>query len=313
MKYKKVLIAILLIVGLLFAFYVSNPYQAGYVPIQQDYVAVINLSGVISYSTSPLILWGESITPDDVHDLIQRVKDDPAAKAVVLRINSPGGSAAASEEIYEMISELTKERKVVAYIAEYGASGGYYISLPAEKIVANPSSLTGSVGAVSVIINFAGLFEKIGLKAYTFKSNPLKDVGSPYRNITQEEMDVLQSIVDSTYQEFVDKVIENRGSLIDRGEVLTGRPFTGLQALRVGLVDEVGTFKEALNIAKQLAGLPEDAPYKVISKPRPSLLSLLFGGEKTRLKLSYEVLMMWPLPADLEPKDVLYLLKNREG
>lgn len=313
MKYKKVLIAILLIVGLLFAFYVSNPYQAGYVPIQQDYVAVINLSGVISYSTSPLILWGESITPDDVHDLIQKVKEDSAAKAVVLRINSPGGSAAASEEIYGMISELAEERKVIAYIAEYGASGGYYISLPAEKIVANPSSLTGSVGAVSVVINYAGLFEKIGLRAYTFKSNPLKDVGSPYRNMTQEEMDVLQSIVDSTYQEFVDKVVEKRGSLIDRGEVLTGRPFTGLQALRVGLVDEVGTFKEALSVAKKLAGLPEDAPYKTISKPRPSLLSLLFGGEQTRLKLSYEVLMMWPLPAELEPKDVLYLLKDRGG
>lgn len=307
MNLKKVLIVVVLVVGLIFAYTVSQPFSHEMVPVLKQRVAVIELDGVISYSTSPLIFYGKSLTPDEVREMIDQVRDDPSVKAVILQVNSPGGSAAATEEIYQMIKELSKERVIITYIAEYGASGGYYISLPAKKIIANPSAITGSVGAVSIILNYAGLFEKIGLKAYTFKSNELKDVGSPYRNITEAEKEVLQSIVDSTYQQFKNRVLEHRGTMIDEVEVFTGRPFSGIQAKRVGLVDEVGTFEDALRIARQEAGLPEDAPYFKVKKPRPGLLDLLFGETTSRIKVSYEVLLMWPLPADIGVSDLVYI------
>ncbi len=308
MNLKKILIVVVLVVGLIFAYMVSQPFGREISPVLEQRVAVIELDGVISYSTSPLIFYGKSLTPDEVREMVDQVKDDPSVKAVVLQVNSPGGSAAATEEIYQLIRKLAEEKVVIAYIAEYGASGGYYISLPAKKIVANPSAMTGSVGAVSVILNYAGLFKKIGLKAYTFKSNELKDVGSPYRNMTEAEKEVLQSIVDSTYQQFRGRVLEHRGMIIDEAEVFTGRPFSGVQAKRVGLVDEVGTFEDALRMARQEAGLPEDAPYFVVERPRPGLLELLFGeAPSTRIKVSYEVLLMWPLPADIDASDLVYI------
>ncbi len=310
MRYKKFIIALILIIGLIFAFYVSFPSNVAQVPMVENRIAVLDLSGIIAYSESPLTLWGETLTPDEVSKMVKQVEDDPATKAVLLKINSPGGSAAASEEIYQIIENLAKKKTVVAYLTEYGASGGYYIALPAKEIIANPSVLTGSIGAVNVIVNFEGLFKKLGIKAYIFKSNEFKDIGSPYRNITSKEIEVLQSIIDNVYHQFQAKVIEHRGVKISYDEVFSGRPFTGVQAKSVGLVDDVGTFEHALNVTKKLAGLPLDTPYYVVEKPKPSLLDLLLGGTRGRLKLSYEVLLMWPLPADLEVADVIYLLKT---
>ena len=310
MRYKKIVIALILIVGLIFAFYVSFPFSVTQAPIVENRVAVLDLSGIIAYSESPLTLWGETLTPDGVSKMVEQVEDDPSTKAVLLKINSPGGSAAASEEIYQMIENLAKKKTVVAYLTEYGASGGYYIALPAKEIIANPSVLTGSVGVVNVIVNFEGLFKKLGIKAYIFKSNEFKDIGSPYRNMTNEEIEVLQSIIDSVYHQFQARVIEHRGAKLNYNEVFSGKPFTGVQAKSVGLVDDIGTFEYALNVTRKLAGLPLDTPYYVVEKPKPSLLDLLLGGTKGRLKLSYEVLLMWPLPADIEVADVIYFLKT---
>ena len=275
-----------------------------------EHVALIELSGTISYSESPLAIFsGETLTPSKVEDLIKRVEADPSAKAVVLVINSPGGSAAASEEIYNMIKHLSEERVVVAYIAEYGASGGYYISLPSDKIVASPNAFTGSVGAVSIIINYAELMEKLGIKAETFKSGRLKDIGSPWRDMTEEEKRIMQSIIDSIARTFEERVREQRGDKIkDWNSILTARPYLGTEALELGLVDEVGSLSDAINLARELAGLPGYAPAKWIKPRKPSLLELLLGGSgevEKPMNLSYEALMMWPLPSIIDSSTLL--------
>ncbi len=275
-----------------------------------EHVALIELSGTISYSESPLAIFsGETLTPSKVESLIKMVKADPSARAVVLVINSPGGSAAASEEIYQMIKEFAEDRVVVAYIAEYGASGGYYISLPSDRIVASPNAFTGSVGAVSIIINYAELMEKLGIKAETFKSGRLKDIGSPWRDMTQEEKEVMQSIINSIARTFEERVREQRGDRIkDWDSILTARPYLGTEALELGLVDKVGSLSDAIDLARRLAGLPESAPAKWIKPQKPSLLELLLGGSgevEKPMNLSYEALMMWPLPSIIDSSEVL--------
>lgn len=275
-----------------------------------EYVALVELSGTISYTESPLAIFsGETLTPSKVENLIEIVESDPSAKAVVLVVNSPGGSAAASEEIYQMISKLAEERVVVAYVAEYGASGGYYISIPSDRIVASPHAVTGSVGAVSMVMNYEGLMEKLGINVETFKSGRLKDIGSSWRSMTDEEREIMQSIVNSVAKIFADRVRNARGDKIRDWElVLTARPFLGTQALELGLVDEVGSLDDAVDLARKLAGLPEYAPAKWIRAPTPSLLELLLGGAgeaKKPMNLSYEVLMMWPLPSIIEPSEII--------
>lgn len=280
-----------------------------------EYVALIELSGNIAYSESPLAIFGETLNPEKVEELINRVEADPYAKAVVLVINSPGGSAAASEEIYRMLRDLADERTVVAYIAEYGASGGYYIALPAEKIVASPNALTGSVGAISMTINFAELMDHLGVEAEVFKSGRLKDAGNPFRPMTEEDRRLMQSLIDSIADVFQNRVREHRaGKVKDWEEVFTARPYTGVQALEAGLVDEVGTLQDAVEAARELAGLPEDTPTRWIRPRKPSLLELLLGGgEGGGLKLSYEALLMWPLPSLPEPYHITPLRCSTAG
>jgi len=274
-----------------------------------DYVALLELSGVLSYEDSPISLFGRTLTPSDVESMVMQARQDPSAKAVVLVINSPGGSAAASEEIYSMFMKLAEEKPVVAYIAEYGASGGYYIALPAEKIVASPSALTGSVGAVALMVNYANLTERLGIKAYVFKSGVMKDVGNPFRELSKEEAELMQSLVSSIADTFVSRVREARGGMVkDWDEVLTARPFTGVQALEAGLVDEVGTMRDAVGVAGMLAGLPAEPEARWIKPEQPSLFEIILGGSELfdrKMRLSYEVLLMWPLPEGLPLENVV--------
>ena len=280
---------------------------------QRKYVAFLEISGVISYEDSPIsLLGGKTISPKDVRYMIDRVKQDPSIGAVVMVINSPGGSAVASEEIFYMVRELSEEKPVVAYISEYGASGGYYISLPADEIISSPSGLTGSVGAVSIMLNYANLSRRLGIDVYVFKSGGFKDIGNPFRELDDRELEILQSLVDSIAGQFVDRVRMMRGDKIkDWEEVLTARPFTGEQALEVGLVDKVGMLEDAKREAIRLAGLPEDAPSKWIRPRSPSLLELLLGGgftlwDRKIMRINYEILLMWPLPDNSNFLTILY-------
>jgi len=265
-----------------------------------EYVAVVELSGVIAYDESPISIFGTPLTPEKVRKTLDIVRSDPMAKAVVILVNSPGGSAVASEEIYLMIRELAEERAVISYISEYGASGGYYISLGGDEIVASPSALTGSVGAIAMVITIEELAERLGVKAEVFKSGRLKDVGNPWRSMSEEDRRVLQGIIDRVAAVFQERVREARGDKIrDWEEITTARPYTGVEAYEAGLVDAVGSLEDAVARARELAGLPETAPTRFVKPPSPGLLELLFGGlggARGNLKISYEVLLMWPPP-----------------
>lgn len=238
-------------------------------------VALIELSGTISYSGASLnIVSSGSITPSDVKYYVDQALSDPSIRAVVISINSPGGSAAASEEIYQLIKRLAESKPVVVYSPEVLASGGYYISLPAQKIVVNPHALVGSVGAVMEVVNIEDLLNKLGVNVTVLKSGVYKDITSPFRPLTQKEVGILQDIVNKTAQIFIERVREHRK--ISDSEVFQARIYLGEDAVKVGLADYVGTLDNAVDIARQLAGLSPQAPVVKIEKPK-SLLQQLLG------------------------------------
>jgi protease-4 len=262
------------------------------------YVALIRIEGAIAYRTSQLSLLGSTASADDLVQLLDAALKDPLAKAVVLRVNSPGGSAAASEALYLKVRELAASKPVVAYIEEYGTSGAYMAVLPAARILAANSSIVGSVGVYMSVVTYSGLLEKLGVRVYVFKSGELKDVGSSFREPSEEDKRVLQSIVDGVFELFKKRVLAHR-RLANASEVFSGRPFLAEEAVKLGLIDGIGTLDDAVNLARELAGLPKDAPVRELKPPSPGLLRLLLGAASLARKPvvpSVEVLAMWPPP-----------------
>lgn len=230
-------------------------------------------------------------------NLVEQAIKDRSIKAVLLYVNSPGGTVSASEKLFYEIEKLAHKKTVVAYVEGYGASGAYMIMLPSRKIIASESSLVGSIGVYSVIMNYKGLLDKLGIKVYTFKSGRLKDVGSPYRNMSAEDKRIYSSIIQEFFSVFKNRVLKYRN--ITDQEVFTGRPYTSKEAKKVGLIDDIGTYDYAINVTKRLAGLPLDAPVRVLTPPKPSLLDLLFRlyfHPSTKVMPSYKILAMWPPP-----------------
>jgi signal peptide peptidase A. Serine peptidase. MEROPS family S49 len=180
-------------------------------------------------------------------------------KAVVLRVDSPGGSVVASNELYVELKKLRDRGKhLVISMGTVAASGGYYISMAGERIYANPDTLTGSLGVIVSLLNYNEAFERLGLREYVYKSGDLKDIGSPLRPPTPEEEAVWNALVDEAYQGFVDVIVEGRG--MERTEVIRladGRIYTGRQAQALGLIDELGNLEDAIEGAKDLAGLSD--------------------------------------------------------
>lgn len=240
--------------------------------IALGYVAVIELSGVISYRAT--VFGGEGITPSDFRYYMDRIAGDPAARAVVLIINSPGGSAAASEEIYQLMKRLAESRIVVVYASEVLASGGYYISLPAHRIVASQHALVGSIGSVMMLYSVDELLNKLGINVTIIKSGEFKDIGSAFRDPTNEEIDLLRGIVNRSAQIFIDRVRRHRNVSSD---VFTAKIYTGVDSVEVGLIDEIGALEDAIELAKKLANIPPHAPEIRIEKPK-GLLELILEG-----------------------------------
>ena len=194
-------------------------------------------------------------------ETLDEMADDDLG-VLVLRINSPGGSAAASSAIHDKILQLKKTRgvKVVASFGDVAASGGYYIACAADRIVANPSTLTGSIGVIMHLMNYQSLLGKVGVNSVVIKSGKHKDIGSPDRPMTGEERQILQSIIDDTYGEFVQAVAAGRQMPVTQVRTLAdGRIYTGRQALKHRLVDQLGNLDDALILARSLAKLDEDA------------------------------------------------------
>lgn len=208
-------------------------------------VAVVELEGIILDGSAA------------VRELRERA-DDPSIKAVVLRINSPGGVVAPTQEIFTAIQRVRKGGKpVVASLGAVAASGGYYVATAADRIYANPGTLTGSIGVIMQMANLEGLLKKVGVEYVVVKAGSYKDVGNIARTMSPEERRMLQALLDDVYSQFVDAVAEGRG--LDRKEVLAfadGRIYSGQQALGLKMVDELGGFEDAVEAAGKLANIP---------------------------------------------------------
>ena len=243
------------------------------------FIILIGLSGISTEEGTYFYSFGKKVAIIEVYgainnsnEIIRQLKKyakDTSIPALVLDIDSPGGGVVPSQEIYEEVLKFKEEgKKVVASLRGLGASGGYYVACAADTIVANPGTLTGSIGVIFEFPVVQELFKKIGLRFEVVKRGELKEVGTWNRPMTKEERDLLQSVIDDTYDQFVKVVVEGRG--LDQEKVLEladGRVFTGRQAKDLGLIDELGDLEDAIKIAGKMGGI-EGAPKTIREKPK---------------------------------------------
>lgn len=202
----------------------------------------------------------EPSTLDRVATELRRAEADPDIRGVVLRINSPGGGVTASDEIFHRLRRFAEEQDVpvVAALGSVAASGGYYVALAADEILAHPTTVTGSIGVILVGLNIDGLMDKIGVRDETFTSGPHKDLLSPLRGVTDEERDIVQGVLDGLFERFVHVVDDRRGGKLDathRATITDGRIFNAPQAESLGLVDGIGRLDDAIDRVREKAEL----------------------------------------------------------
>jgi len=219
------------------------------------------------------------ITSDPIVRQFKKYREDKNIKAIVLRINTPGGGVAASQEMYEEIKKTRDSGKpVIVSFASLAASGGYYAACGGSLIVSNPGSLTGSIGVIMSFVTIQELAKKLGIDETTIKSGELKDAGSPFRYPTEKDKEYFQDIVDDSYQQFLDVVSKERKiDMEDLKKIANGRVFTGSQAKKLGLVDSLGTFEDAIRIAGRMGGI-EGEPTIVKEKTRLGIVEQLMEG-----------------------------------
>ena len=204
------------------------------------------------------------------------LKKDKRVKAVVLRVDSPGGVVGPSQEIFAAVKSLAQVKKVVVSMGSVAASGGYYVSAPATLIYANPGTITGSIGVLMKFSNIEGLMGKVGMKAFTLKTGKFKDVGSPVRTMSPEERQMLQNVIDSTHDQFIRAVADGRKLPVDQvRQIADGRIFSGEQALSLKLVDRIGTQQDAVEEAGRLAGIKGEPELIRPPKKKSPMLDLL--------------------------------------
>ena len=215
----------------------------------------------------------------DTIEHIRRFREDEDIKAIVIRINSPGGAVGPSQEIYREIRKTVETKKVVASMGAVAASGGYYVACATDGIVANPGTITGSIGVIMGYTNFRQLLDKIGMVPVVIKSGPYKDTGSPTREMRDDEREILQSITGNIHEQFVTAIAEGRK--MDRAQVeqaADGRIFTGEDAKARGLVDRLGNFEDALEWAGKLGGIDGEVVPVYARDEKLSLLRYLMSS-----------------------------------
>jgi protease-4 len=249
-------------------------------------ILLLDLSGVLADDPP-----GFSLNPEPprvpllarVQEELRKADKDDRVKALILRINSPGGTITASDTLYHEIVEFKHRKKVpvIAAIMEVGASGGYYVALAADTIVAHPTAVTGSIGVVMLTVNAHGLMEKIGVAPLAIKSGPLKDAGSPFRALTPEERAVFQGVIDDMYARFVALIVRSRKIPEARvREFADGRIYTAAQARALGLVDRIAYLDEAVDMARKAAGA-EDARVVMYHRPKEYRASIYAAAPTT--------------------------------
>ncbi|OIP28485.1 MAG: signal peptide peptidase SppA [Deltaproteobacteria bacterium CG12_big_fil_rev_8_21_14_0_65_43_10] len=268
MKRHPVLLGIIILGILLIVFFITVfaiTYTSGNTVLAMgDKVAVVDTKGVIKDSTT-------------IIEQLLRFKKDKSVKAIVLRIDSPGGAVGPTQEIYEEVKKIREKKKVLVSMGSLAASGGYYIACAADKIIANPGTITGSIGVIIEFGNMEELMKKIGFKSVIIKSGEYKDVMSPFRSITDKEKTILRGVVDSVHNQFIEAVVEGRKlKREDVAKIADGRIFSGEQAKALGLVDSLGNLQDAIGVASELAGIKGEPNVIYPPKDRFSILDFLF-------------------------------------
>ncbi|MGM0369321.1 MAG: signal peptide peptidase SppA [Bacillota bacterium] len=277
---KKILLGFLIfaLIFLMFiaisgVFIITKSFQAmGDGPQGKDNIAVINISGPIMAGDSGGVLGSETASSNDIMEQINSAKDDENIKALLLRVNTPGGSSAASDSIYRELKKFREStsKPIVVSMGDVAASGGYYVSAAADEIFASPSTITGSIGVIMKFTNLEDLYEKIGVDSITIKSGDHKDIGSSNREMTAKEKKMLENMVDNVYQQFVDAVVEGRNlSEDDVLELADGRIYNGSKAKELGLVDQLGTFYDAVDHTAELSNIKGEPNLIYYNQPSP--------------------------------------------
>ncbi len=210
-------------------------------------------------------------------DELKGYSKDKSIKAIVLRVNSTGGGVVPAQEIYAEVKKTTAAKKVIVSMGSVAASGGYYIAAPASLIIANPGTITGSIGVIMEVPNFKGLFDKIGVKSEVIKSGRHKDMASIFRGIGDEERKIAQGVMDDVHEQFIQAVADGRRMPAEQvRKIADGRIYSGNQAKKAGLVDEIGDLEYAISVAAKMAGIKGE-PEVVTRKEKNTLLELLKG------------------------------------
>ncbi|MDH4366874.1 MAG: signal peptide peptidase SppA [Dehalococcoidia bacterium] len=250
-----------------------------------DKIVVVPLTGSITTGDSASSS-GSTITPGLVRNYLAKAESDKAVKAIVFRIDSSGGEIEPCQEILLEIERTKETKTIVVSMGGTAASGGYYISTPADKIVALPTTQTGSIGVISSAVNIKGLLEKLGIEVEIFKGGKYKDMYWGFRELTPEEEKIMQEMVDEYYEQFIDVVAERRGLSEEAvRELATGQLYSGTKAKELGLVDELGDLDTAIDLALQLAGI-ETALVEYYKPPRLTLWSLLGLVDAIKARIS---------------------------
>lgn len=240
-------------------------------------IAVIELNGVIADSK-------------DIVRQFKKYRQDRSIKGILFRVESPGGGVVPSQEIFEEVKKTRETSKpIVVSMGSLAASGGYYVSCPANRIVANPGTLTGSIGVISQFIRYDSLLGKIGVEVNTIKSGKFKDAGNPFRPMENIDRAYFQSLMDDVHKQFIDAVENNRK--IPHNELLKiadGRVFTGMQALALGLVDTLGTYENAIMITAKLSGIRGEPSVVKEKKKAFSILDQILGNSRIAKFLGLE-------------------------
>ena len=256
--------------------------------VGQDGVAIVRVEG-------PILDSSQTVAE------LQTFAEDPLVKAIVVRIDSPGGGVAPSQEIYNAVKRVRKEQNktVVASMGTVAASGGYYIAVATDRILANPGTLTGSIGVIMQMANFQELLEKIGVKSVVVKTGRFKDLGSPFRPMGEEERELLESVMNDTLSQFIEAVADGRSmDAADVEQLADGRVFTGRQAKSVLLIDEIGDLHDAVKLAGELSGIEGKPRVLETTKPfsfQEFLESTFLGGVRSLApsRFSAPLLYLW--------------------
>ncbi len=271
MSKRPILLATLVIAGI-FLVFLLFAVLLGKIGSSSDLVSIGEKIGVIE-------ILGPIMSSADLNKNIIDFRDNKSIKAVILRIDSPGGAVGPSQEIYNEVIKLQMKKPVIVSMASVAASGGYYIAAPAKRLFANPGTITGSIGVIMSFPNYEGLMEKVGVSSVVIKSGKFKDIGSASRPFSDDERQLMQSLIDDVHSQFVEAVSLGREMPAEKVLSLSdGRIFSGRQALKVGLIDELGGFQDAVDYTAKLVGLDDDPDLIYPEVEKPSLFERIINS-----------------------------------